>query len=44
VVQRRYRFYHVPVDALVKLSNHYPRRLVRPIPTWVRQISWNPYA
>jgi hypothetical protein len=44
VVQRRYRFYHVPVDALVKLSNHYPRRLVRPIPTWVRQITWNPQA
>lgn len=44
VVDRRARYYHAPVDALVKLSNHYPRALLRPIPTWVRQLSWNPAA
>ena len=42
VVDRSNKFYHVPVDALVKLSNHYPRRLLRPLPTWFNQLSWKP--
>lgn len=44
VMNRRARWYHAPVDVLVKLSNYYPRPLLRPIPTWVRQLTWNPVA
>lgn len=44
VVDRGRRAYHLPVDALVRASNHYPRRLLRPIPSWVKQITWKPAA
>ena len=43
VVNRRHP-YHVPVDALVRLTDHYPRRLLGPIPTWVKQLTWKPAA
>jgi len=37
--------YHLPMNALVKLSDHYPRRLLRKhIPTWVRQLTWKTAA
>lgn len=42
VVNRDNKFYHGPVDALVKLSDYYPKRLVRPLPTWFKQLSWKP--
>jgi hypothetical protein len=40
VIDRGNRLYHVPVDALVKLSDRYPRRLIRPLPSWFKQLSW----
>ncbi len=42
VINRGNHFYHRPVDALVKLSDHYPRRLLRPLPTWFKQLTWRP--
>lgn len=42
MVDRNNHFYHRPVDALVKLSDHYPRRLLRQLPTWFNQLSWRP--
>lgn len=37
--------YHIPMNALVKLTDHYPRRLLRKrIPTWVKQLTWKTAA
>mgnify|MGYP003471703783 CR=1 FL=1 len=44
VVNRRNRFYHVPVDAAVKLTNHIPPSILPPIPTWVKELTWKPTA
>jgi hypothetical protein len=44
VIDRSNRFYHVPVDTMVRASNHYPRRLLKPMPTWVKQLTWKPAA
>ena len=44
VMDRSIAPYHGPVDALVKLSNKYPKRLLRPIPTWVKGLTWKPAA
>ena len=43
VVDRK-SLYHVPVDALVSLTNYYPRRWLKPIPTWVKQLTWKTAA
>ncbi|TVP59075.1 MAG: ferritin-like domain-containing protein [Halomonadaceae bacterium] len=40
----RSHFYHKPVDALVKLSNFIPARLLGPVPTWVKELTWKPTA
>ena len=42
VINRKHWFYHMPVDALVKLSDHYPRALIKPLPSWFKQLSWRP--
>lgn len=44
VTDRRNKFYHAPVDALVKLSDHYPKALLKPLPSWFKQLSWRPVA
>lgn len=44
VVNRRNYAYHVPVDAMVALSDWIPRRLLPPVPTWVKELTWNPVA
>ncbi len=44
VVNRKDYLYHVPIDALVKLSDYYPRALLKPLPTWFKQLSWRPTA
>lgn len=44
MVNRRNYAYHVPVDAMVKLSDLIPRRLLPPVPTWVKELTWNPVA
>lgn len=44
MANRKNRFYHIPVDALVTLSNYFPRRLLPPVPVWVEQLTWKPVA
>ncbi|MDX1453457.1 MAG: ferritin-like domain-containing protein [Oleiphilaceae bacterium] len=44
VIRKNMWLYHKPVDSVVKLSNYYPRRLFKPIPTWVKEITWSPTA
>ncbi|MES1926424.1 ferritin-like domain-containing protein [Salinisphaera sp. T31B1] len=44
VVDRRNRVYHAPVDVLVRLTDYYPRALLRPIPSWVRELTYRPAA
>lgn len=41
-INRKYSFYHKPIDALVRLSDHYPRKLLNPLPTWFKQLTWRP--
>ena len=40
VVDRRNWAYHIPVDALVKLTARIPARALPPVPTWVKQLTW----
>lgn len=40
VIDRRNWAYHVPVDALVKLTARIPARALPPVPTWVKQLTW----
>ena len=44
MVVNRQHPYHIPVDALVKLTDHYPRRFLRPIPTWVKKLTYKTAA
>jgi len=44
VINRRNRLYHGPVDAMVKLSDYYPRALLRSIPTWAKELTDRPAA
>lgn len=44
VTNRGNRLYHVPVDALVRLTGFIPKRALPPIPTWVRELTWKPAA
>lgn len=44
VTNRDAKYYHLPVDGLVKLTNHYPRALLKPVPTWVKQLTWRTNA
>jgi hypothetical protein len=34
--------YHLVANALVKVSEHYPRALFRPIPTWFKELTHEP--
>lgn len=43
VIDRRHP-YHVPVDALVRLTSRIPSRALGPIPSWVRELTWQPTA
>jgi hypothetical protein len=36
--------YHLFADALVKLTAHYPKRLLRPQPTWSKELTYEPAA
>jgi hypothetical protein len=40
VVDRRNWAYHIPVDALVKLTARIPTRALPSVPTWVKQLTW----
>ena len=36
--------YHLFADAMVKVTDHYPRRLLRPQPTWSKELTYEPVA
>ncbi|MDX1496329.1 MAG: ferritin-like domain-containing protein [Salinisphaeraceae bacterium] len=42
VSQRETWWYHKPVDLMVKLSDYYPKQLFKPVPGWVKQLTWRP--
>lgn len=44
VTNRNNRLYHVPVDALVKATNYFPKRVLPAIPSWVKELTWRPAA
>jgi hypothetical protein len=44
VVNRHNRLYHIPVDGLVALTNHIPKKALPPVPTWVKELTWKPAA
>lgn len=42
VVDRSKRYYHLPVDAMVKLTGYIPARALPPVPTWVKELNADP--
>ena len=44
VADRRYRFYHAPVDGLVWLTSKIPARLMPKPPSWVNELTWKTTA
>ncbi|MDF1629335.1 MAG: ferritin-like domain-containing protein [Alcanivoracaceae bacterium] len=44
MVNRANRFYHVPVDAAVKATGMIPRRMLPAVPSWVKELTWEPTA
>ncbi len=44
VVRRDNHLYHVPVDALVTLTGMIPAKVLPPIPSWVKELTWKPAA
>lgn len=36
--------YHIFGNLLLDLTNFYPRRLIRPVPSWIRQLTYEPVA
>ncbi|MEO6473423.1 MAG: ferritin-like domain-containing protein [Aeromicrobium sp.] len=36
--------YHLVADRMVKLSTHYPRRLLRQVPLWSKELTYEPQA
>lgn len=41
-VDRHNHLYHVPVDALVYLSDYIPEQWLPPMPAWVKALTWKP--
>lgn len=44
VIDRTNRAYHVPVDALVRLTARIPARALPKVPSWVNELTWKPAA
>lgn len=44
MVDRNNKLYHVPVDAMVKLTGMIPPSVLPPIPSWVKELTWKPAA
>ena len=44
VTNRSNRLYHVPVDGLVKLTQYVPRRALPAVPSWVKELTYEPTA
>jgi hypothetical protein len=40
VMNRSRRFYHAPVDVLVRLIDRLPRRWMPAVPSWVHELTW----
>lgn len=44
MVDRSNKLYHIPVDAMVKLTGLIPAKVLPPIPSWVKELTWKPVA
>ena len=44
VVDRNNRAYHMPVDGMVKLTGLIPRRALPAVPSWVKELTYQPTA
>lgn len=44
VMNRRNHLYHVPVDALVVLTGRIPKKILPPVPSWAKELTWKPQA
>ena len=44
MVNRSNRLYHIPVDAAVKVTGLIPRRMLPAVPSWVKELTWQPTA
>ncbi len=44
MVKRSNRFYHIPVDLAVKVTGLIPRRILPAVPSWVKELTWQPTA
>ena len=44
VINRRNHLYHVPVDAMVRVTGQIPKEALPPVPTWVNELTWRPAA
>lgn len=44
VVDRNNRAYHLPVDGMVKLTGLIPRRALPAVPSWVKELTYQPTA
>ncbi len=44
MINRDIKLYHRPVDFMVQLTDHLPRQVLPSIPSWVRELTWNPVA
>ena len=42
VMNRKKRFYHIPVDVLVKLTDRIPNSAMPPVPSWAHGIEYRP--
>ncbi len=44
VANQKYKFYHLPVNALVRLTDFIPARILPAVPSWVNELTWKPTA
>jgi len=44
MVNRNNRFYHAPVDTLVTLTGKIPSTMLPKVPSWVRELTYQPTA
>lgn len=44
MTDRRNRYYHLPVDALVKMTGWIPAAALPPVPSWVKELTAEPVA
>ena len=44
MVNRSNRLYHIPVDTAVKVTGLIPRRMLPAVPSWVKELTWQPTA